>query len=470
MIYEEDFELVAHLRRVTAEPQPAVPSGVYAYVDRVAAGEIANPTTAWPRRSRSAIRFPAHSKVAAIIGLAATFVLAASATLLLAIGQQNSPVPAATPPSTAIWSALEWHDITATAFPPTTTATGEDSVLRVANRGGESYATTSLGGPLWSSTDGMNWQQVSGAPSLDDLLATPDFLLGESSPQPQCGSHDSSGRVQISTCSESSVVWFSRDGHSWNRSSLQLPAGHIVVSWAAVGSAVVVLAATQDLSTPFPAGVPSLIYLSTDGADWKQVAPPAAMAGAINCVVTATRAGFLFTGGVADPTGPQIMSASGDNGSFSFNGYIKSWASSDGSSWTPYAAQTSSGSSDSQPGPILQGSRGDVVDVLLHSADGVIWSYEPPPTGQFYFFNSLSSNGSQIVGYTDGPAFGMTLGDGRWQLLQNIGKMSNLPGSGEAVALPGGVLYDAGGHVYFGRAIADVAPAESLTPTSSVVP
>ena len=495
MIYEEDFELAARLRRIAAEPKPIAPSGVYSYVDRVAAGEIAAPEKAWPSRSGNGIALRIRSRATAVVGIAATFVLAVSATLLLTAGQRGAP--AATPRSTDLWSALEWHDITATAFPPTTTATGANSILRVANRGGETYATTSLGGPLWASTDGMNWRQVSGAPSLDDLLATPDFLLGQASPQPQCGTQDSSGAVETATCAEPSALWYSHDGHTWSRSSLQLPAGHIVVSWAAVGSAVVVLAATQDLHTPLPAAVSSKIYLSTDGADWKQVTPPAAMAGALSCVVTATRAGFVFTGGVADPAGEEIMSGSiqevpgtsvppvmptpGADQTYSVKGYWKSWVSSDGSTWTSFSPtqtnsglnsttfgpiQTISGSMDGQLVSVLQGSRGDVFAPFMFSADGVRWSFELPPTGQPYFY-SFSSNGSQIVGLSDGAVFGVTLGDGRWQQIQNVGSVANLPSNGEPLALPGGVLYDAGGHVYFGRAITGATPTGQPTGTPS---
>ena len=470
MIYEEDFELAAHLRRVAAEPQPAVPSGVYTYVERVAGGETADPAAKWPRKSRGVLRFHTRSRVAAAVGIAATLVLGLTATLLLTVGHWGSPV--ATPEYADLWSALEWHDITATAFTSTSTPEGLGSGLTAAIWRGVTYVDTGMSGTLWSSANGMNWRQVSGAPALNIVLATPDYMVGQSSVESPCVVPDQSGTPQPATCRASSAVWYSDDGSAWRRSSLQLPSGDSITSWAAVGSAVVVVASEMDYGYLDQSKVTDVAYVTTDGANWKAIQPPAETAGAVNCSVTATRAGFVFAGAVLDPSGPEVISGSNQLGSFSIHGYMKSWVSPDGATWSVYHPTYAAGQRSDLTGglsQVLHGSLGDVVPMFANSLDGTNWSFGSEPLlslGQA----SFSSNGSQVIISGDGPVFLVTLGDGRWQQLQSGGDVSSLPRQGQSLAIPGGVLYDAGGHVYFGRALTGIGIENPITPAPAPTP
>ena len=492
MNYEEDLDLTTRLRRISAEPEPDAPSTVYGFLDRVAAGgpvEAGDVRRGFPRLSVRRSRPRSFARLAAVMGVAAVLVLALSGTLLLTIAHPSAVTTSPRYPD--LWSALEWQDITATGFPPANDQSGGTSTadLRIVTWRGAAYANKVSDGSLWSSTDGVSWQKIAGAPALDNLLATPDMLLGQSIAEAPCQLPDSAGVVRPSTCQLSSVGWYSSDGLTWNRSSLEIPAGDAISSWAAIGSTVVVLAGASDYGTGDPAKQTSLAYVSTGGSIWHASTMPDDMVGAINCYVVSTRAGFVVSGIVVDPAGPvQISGSNISIGSFEIHGYQRSWVSSDGLNWSVYqgsAEVSGAGAIAAIPSgmtvplslelsTVYVGSRGDVMPGIGHSTDGTHWLQDSDGpfnaliTGQA----SFSSNGSQVVACGDGPSCYVTLGDGRWQALQNGGTVSNLPRQGQGWAIQGGLLWDAGGRLYFGRALTGVtlqqtikvAPAPTPTP------
>ena len=478
MNYEEDFDLTTRLRRISAEPEPNVPGTVYSFLDRVAATDpvkAADVRHGFPRLSDRRSRPHSFARLAAVIGVAAVLVVALSGTLLLTIAGPSTVT--ASPRYSDLWSALEWQDITATGFPPGSDPSGGIPTAgpRIVTWRGAVYAISGSDGSLWSSTEGAAWRKIAGTPALNSLLATPDTLLGQSIVGAPCPLPDSAGVVQPSTCQLSSVVSYSSDGLTWNRSSLEIPAGDSISSWAAVGSTVVVLAGAPDYGTGDPAKQTSLAYVSTGGSIWHASTMPDDMAGAIDCSVVSTRAGLVVTGVVVDQAGPlQISGSNVAMGNFEIHGYQRSWVSLDGLDWSVYQGSAEVFGAGARTG-VLAGSRGDVMPGIGYSTDGTHWSQDSDglyALGQTTGQSSFSSNGSQVVACGDGPTCLVTLGDGRWQALQNGGSVSSLPRQGQGWAVPGGLIWDGGGRLYFGRALTGVtlqqtikiAPAPTPTP------
>jgi hypothetical protein len=478
MNYEEDLDLATRLRRISAEPEPDAPSTIYGFLDRVAvSGPVGAPDVrrGFLRLSIRRSQPRSFTRLAAVVGVAAVLVVALSGTLLLTIAHRSSVT--ATPRYPDLWSALEWQDITATGFPPASSPGGGSTAdLSIVTWRGAAYANKGSDGSLWSSTDGIGWQKIASAPALDKLLATPDVLLGQSTAEAPCQLPDSSGVVQPSTCQLSSVVWNSRDGLTWNRSSLEIPAGDAITSWAAIGSTVVVLAGASDYGTGDPAKQTSLAYVSTGGSIWHESAMPDDMSGAINCGVVSTRAGFVVSGVVVDPAGPvQISGSNVSMGSFEIHGYQRSWASADGLNWSVYQGSAAGTSVVSFGlGSEYAGSRGDVMPDIGYSTDGTHWLRDSDgpfsALGQVTGQLSFSSNGSQVVACGDGPSCLVTLGDGRWQALQNGGTVSSLPRQGQGWVIEGGVLWDAGGRLYFGRAVTGVTLRQTIEVAAAPTP
>jgi len=76
-----------------------------------------------------------------------------------------------------------------------------------------------------------------------------------------------------------------------------------------------------------------------------------------------------------------------------------------------------------------------------------------------------NSDGRRILVQTGDSTFYVGLGDGRWQLLRNVGDVAGgLPTPGTSWVVPGGVLYVAGSQVFFGKAITGTVDAPTLAP------
>jgi hypothetical protein len=116
-----------------------------------------------------------------------------------------------------------------------------------------------------------------------------------------------------------------------------------------------------------------------------------------------------------------------------------------------------------------------VADSLqAHSNDGINWIPDTPD-----FFGTLSGGGQYQI-LSDGqrilvslgwnPTFEVGFGDGHWQELDQGGDIGTLPGGGQAHLLPDGVLYAAGGRIFFGQALFGEPVMGSLVPDVTPMP
>jgi hypothetical protein len=318
-----------------------------------------------------------------------------------------------------------------------------------------------MAGSLWSSTDGQSWHLVAGAPTLTQLLSTGTWLMGTTSVDMTCPMN---GEAQ--TCSTAGGVSYSTDGSSWSQASVPWT-GRAIVGSAAANSAAVVLVSKnplQEVNDPASAVTP---YASSDGATWVKATVPADMAAATMASVTSTRAGFVVSGLVADPGGDQEVSGENASGQFTVKGFQRYWFSADGLTWSSYDPGR-----QGWYGTVYSGSRGDTTWAPgMHSSDGLHWTPDETNLSQDAAgMIQESSDGTEILFQGEGPVFMVGLGDGRWQRLQNGGDIGSLPRGGQSWVVPGGVIYDGGGRVYFGKAVTGVTITKTLSPGPTITP
>jgi hypothetical protein len=202
----------------------------------------------------------------------------------------------------------------------------------------------------------------------------------------------------------------------------------------------------------------SVPYRSSDGATWTESEVPADMATALHVGVAEGRAGFVARGLVPDPSSIQLN----NHGGASWSGDTGFWYSPDGASWQRAAVPDDIGPSSSLvtntgPGPQVQrGSLGDWLEARGHgyrSVDDLTWIPDSKPASISGESLKISSDGSRILAQATGPMFYVSLGDGTWRQLVNGGVIDAMPDGGQSWVLPAGVLYVAGGHVFFGTPI-----------------
>jgi hypothetical protein len=109
----------------------------------------------------------------------------------------------------------------------------------------------------------------------------------------------------------------------------------------------------------------------------------------------------------------------------------------------------------------------------FHSTDGSHWIADSDQV-------KAVSSGGMIQVMADGrhilasgswnPTFEVSLGDGHWQLLDQGGDIGSLPGGGQVMLLPNGVLYAGGGRLFYGRAVSGTSVTGTLRPAASITP
>jgi hypothetical protein len=450
---DRDPDLESRLHRISQDPEPQVSGRVYRYVQSVVSGaeDIYGPARSKlrPLAGPRLLRMP---KLVAVTGLAAALGLAIAGTLLVTTLRPKAP--AATPRYAGMWSALEWHDITSTAFPASSQpgSEGIGSGAVVAWKGG---LLANPQGNLWSSIDGQTWRQLGNVPSVLNLLATKDWLLGIGLTPTPC-QENSPG-----ICENPGAIWYSADGVAWKEAQVPFT-GDLLVGYAANNTGAVVLASPYTDNSD-PTSSPTTPYASSDGATWAKATVPADLAGATMTTVTSTRAGFVISGFVADPAGSVELGGANASGQFTVKGFERDWFSADGLAWSTYDPGPAAGHAGFR---VYGGSLGDAMSPVfdgVHSADGLHWTRDETnlsPVGMI----QESSDGTEILVQGEGPVFTVGLGDGRWQRLQNVGDIGSLPRGGQSWVVPGGVIYDAGGRVYYGKALTGVTPTQTLHP------
>jgi hypothetical protein len=452
MTYDDDLDLERRLRRIAEDPEPAVPGSLYRRLDRIgelAAVEDVRPTASISIGVMPQVRTPGRLHLKVMAGIAAALVVAVAGGVLLAAQRYSGPVAASRPASTPVpakdlWTGLEWHDITATSGglfskDPWETSIGSGTV--VAWSGGLA-ATTGSG--VWTSTDGRAWREVSGPQYLPYLGALGDQLIGFAQPVASCE------ETAAGPCLTSSRIWTSTNGVDWTSSLLPF-SGSVISLTTSSGSAVIcVLAPTSADVTD-----PKLLYVTTDGINWREASTPDDMSKSLDLRVVRIPAGYMALG----------EAKLGDQST------VEYWASGDGMSWSRISPGLPNGQTlDTGVYLGLLGS-----DSLgLHSADGVSWTSDqdqaPLWTSGSFPFQTLADGRHILVADGWNTTFSVSLGDGHWRTLDQGGDIGSLPGGGQAWLLPEGVLYAGGGRLFFGQAISGAAVQGSLRPAATITP
>jgi hypothetical protein len=444
-----DPEVESRLRRISRDPEPQVPSRLYRHVEHVA-GAHRPELAGVPLERLAGPRLLPMPRRRTLAGLAAALVLAVAGSALLIAIHPNKV--ATTPgPATWPWTALEWTDITSTAFPVSNTTVDMSEAMSITMIPWKGRLFANPEAVLWSSADGTHWAKVDGAPQMTVLRSTKDWLLAITS----CWS--------LACSDPGPAVRYSTDGVTWKPSEFPTSLG--ISEVATTGDRAILLVTSPPSADPFPKQT-GTIYVSTDGVTWQvdKDSVPADMAGALWMSIGSTRAGFIASGMVADPNGTETMTQTDENGTQTWTGSERSWFSADGVSWAPIDAATYRYGNN-----VYQGKLGDAdPSGAMHSFDGLRWQHDeeiPPGLSGA----TASSNGEEILAQGDGPSFLVSQGDGQWQTLQSGGDIESLPQGGLSWAVPGGVIYDGGGRVFYGRALSGVTFTRTLAPGPTVL-
>jgi hypothetical protein len=473
MNYEDDLDLERRLRRISEDSEPAVPGSLYRYLDQVAEGTTMTDektsqtaSVALVPQSRRSVR-SGRPQLKALMGVAAALAVAvAVGTLLIAVrGTGTGATPPVAPDP---WTALEWHDITATSDRLVPTC---PSLVPCFGPGSPAQPVVSWPGGLiangaagqWASKDGQTWSHVPGSPTLMWLGAIGSKLIGVAPSDRSCPSSVPSGSTD--TCAWPGGIGISADGVSWQAASV--PWSRVpIAQFIATSKGAIVVAQSGD-------GRPAL-YASRDGVSWSMSTIPDDLAAALGGSLGggyayAVREGYVAMGPVANCSAAATGLANcGDSPAYSW----AMWSSSDGVTWSrsePKLPENWSGL-----GPIHRGLLGDASVDGTHSTDGVTWTVDASNgllgTGDI----QITSDGRHILLVEHGNSFVawnsalyVSLGDGRWQKLSQGGDVGGLPSGGQAFLLPNGVLYAAGGQLYFGQAVSGTPVQETAFATAT---
>jgi hypothetical protein len=460
MTFEDDPDLERRLRRIAADPKPEAPASVYRMADEVASGDrkqrlgdvvVTRFRPPAPRvRRRADLR-----QLAAVTGIAAALVIAVSLIGVLRVG--NGPGPGATwtvrpDAGGGEWTGLEWHDITSTAGGmfwqnPWWMGGGSGPGGIVTWRGG--YALVGQDLTLWLSKDGLTWARAAGAPSGGVIGVGGDLLvdaIGAGYGQP--------------------TLWLSADGISWSRVSAPFDVSTIW-SYASTQTSVV-FATTADRASQPPGSF--VLYATDDAKTWTRATLPSDMAQARQISLSPFIGGFVAIGLLLDPNG---SIGYGDDAGNMTHYSERAWRSRDGISWAaygPFYPDTSAQGTDPWTG--MQTGRLGAGDGRMYSTDGgATWLLDHDRLPSFLSGIETVSDGDRIVMAAQwGARFYLSEGDGHWRLLEQGGDIGSLPGGGQAMLLPNGVLWIAGSRVFFGQALSGVAPRGSLAPSTTGTP
>jgi hypothetical protein len=457
----EDQELEARLRRIASGTRPEPPARLHRRLHEIAAAEPARTVmgvTVVPVRPTGRT-WPGLRTGGMLAAVAATIVLAAALSGLF-VAQRGGGPGATWAPRTDVgtgqWTALEWHDVTATAgglaMLSSWDVLGRD-VTRwqggLALLGGDFRAWISTDGLTWSPSPNLpKWAQLASVDGGRELLAvTPS---GDGTP---------------------AGVWRSGDGRNWQRVAAPFEVkGSESLSQ---GTAADLLVGRDNSVLPNRLGQ---IWHTTDGGSWELDTLPADLASARNVMIQSFAGGFVAVGFVSDAKGNQsYCDDAGNCESFSY----RAWSSSDGRTWSAYdRALPSTGFADSTPPwtQVRSGSLG-MTDGSIYSTDGgATWQAETAvghmPTAKVRITEgSLASDGSRVIGAAGSIAhLYLTECDGRWVELEQGGDVRSLPSTGQLVIVPGGVLWIAADRVYFGQALSGIVPRGSLGPPITPIP
>ena len=452
----EDEDLEARLRRVASGTQPDPPARLHRRLHEIAAAEPGRTVMGVTVGARAACgpelaRTESHRNAR---GRGGRYCRRDRAVGLL-VAQRGGGPGATWAPRTDVgtgqWTALEWHDVTATAgglANPVFVASGGFSMQREVARWQGGVAMMGGDYRIWSSRDGVTWSEAANSPWMAQPVPTPDgtALLAYSWGQ---GGSDP-------------AMWRSTDGRSWERVAVPFGRG-VALTASGVGD----LAVATDTST-VPAGL-SAIWFTADGATWTRDELPSDLAAAQNLVVSPFATGFAAVGLVEDPNGSD--SFCDDKGNCTRYSY-RAWRSIDGRTWSSYGPTIppTGMNSNSLPWPGVRSGTVGMTDGSIYSTDdGVTWQAESEvgySAGKVRVDAAgLVSDGARVIGAAGSIThLYLTEGDGRWTELRQGGDVGSLPSTGQLAMVPGGVLWITADRVYYGQALSGIEPRGSLGP------
>jgi hypothetical protein len=389
-------------------------------------------------------------QIRALVGLAAAMVAIITGGILLSAPRSAGPAAEPSVAASDRWTGLEWHDITSTSaglFAADPWERGIAFPSSVVAWTGGLAATNGSG--VWTSIEGRTWKQVSGPQYVKFLGEIGGRLLSVADPVASC-EETASG-----PCLTSARIWSTTNGADWTSELLPFSGSVMSLTTSATSVVITVLPVTS----ADPSG-PKLVYVSTDGVNWRPAQIPADMSTSTDLNVSSMAAGYIAIGEGANP---------GNSGSASPELY---WVSGDGLAWSRISPDVPNQRAMFAVFRGLLGlaSPGLMGDVGLHSADGVTWADDQDQvlsglSGQ----NQVMSDGRRIVVAGNwNTEFWVSLGDGHWQPLEQGGDIVSLPGGGQAWLLPNGMLYAGGGRLFYGQAVTGSAVQGTLRPAATI--
>jgi hypothetical protein len=453
MSYRDDFELDTdlqlRLRRIAGDP-PALPESLDAF-----AREVVLRRRRWSFVPTGVRRHSA--RIRAFGGIVGTVIVAVlvGAVVVPAIGPR--PVATWTPRPDAgqgEWTALQWHDITATAG-----GIGNDLLTFMGSpgrnwvvvwRGG--FATIGTDNGVWLSADGLTWHHSEGSPLYAGIYSLAgDLLATGMAPDRSPG------------------VWRTADGVSWR--PVDPPSGHSWTDAFSVASSApgTVVSFLDNRAVDLPEPLTG-IYFTTDTTTWQRAALPADLSAAYQANISPFFDGFVAVGLVLDPAGS--VGYGTDSGVETHYSY-RAWISSDGLHWSVYEPAIKASltvTSSGLPWPSMQFGRLGASNGLIHSADGSTWTADQGLPA-YDWGRPTVGDGTRIVMATDsGRRFFVSEGDGHWTELKQGGDVAALPAGGLLMLLPDGVLWAGNGHIYFGQGLSGVDPQGTIGPPVTPTP
>jgi hypothetical protein len=460
--FDSDEELERRLRNIGADPQPPVARSLNHYLHQlpeahpVSASRFAGlgrgavkPTRPTSMAAMQPVLAPGRLHLKVMAGIVAALVVALAGCVLLAAQRYAEPVAASqaaarSVPANEQWTGIEWHDITATSGglfskDPWETSIGSGTV--VAWPGGLAAST---GSGVWTSIDGRSWSRVSGPEYVPYLGALGGQLLAFSQPVASCD------ETAAGPCLTSSRIWTSTNGVDWTSSLLPFSGSVMSLTTSSESAVICVPAPTSADVTD-----PKLLYVTTDGINWREASTPDDMSKSLDLQVVRIPSGYMALG----------EARLGDQSTLEY------WASGDGFTWSRISPTLPNGQTLDMG--IYLGLLGS--DSLgLHSSDGVSWTLDedqaPLWTSGSFPFQALADGRHILVADGWNTTFYVSVGDGHWRVLDQGGDIGSLPGGGQAWLLPDGVLYAGGGRLFFGQATSGRAVQGSLRPAATITP
>jgi hypothetical protein len=216
----------------------------------------------------------------------------------LAIGVEGYSAHAGGGTGTAIWTSADgrhWARSTGLSGALVTRLAAGDGGFLAAGGMAVFEGPPAPGVPIWTSPDGVKWEQVDATDAFPAGLEIQGLTWAGSS------------WIAVGAAGSVPMAWTSPDGRAWARAHIQVPKPSSTDHWvqmndvAHVGSGFLAVGFEQDGGS-----TSALAWGSPDGVSWKLVAMPAAFDDVVLGQV-AVIGGHIFVGGQQQTTGDALI-------------------------------------------------------------------------------------------------------------------------------------------------------------------